>query len=122
MKTAATGLSVHLEPCHLQIVADILHNHVPGRNVWVFGSRATGLRLKQFSDLDLAVNGELSTAEMGALTEAFDESALPMKVDVVALGSLKPDFAERIHKDLIAFPSLKESGTGELIVRPQSVA
>ena len=104
MKTAAAELGLHLEPRYLHIVRYILRQHVPGRDVWVFGSRATGVRLKQFSDLDLAVSGELSIAEAGALAEAFDESILPMKVDVVALDSVATDFAERIRKDFVALP------------------
>ena len=62
----------------------ILERVVPGRQVWAFGSRVTG-RAKKFSDLDLAVLGEapLPLGIMGELAEAFSESDLPWKVDVV---------------------------------------
>jgi predicted nucleotidyltransferase len=101
MSTTAAELRVHLEPRHLQIVAGILREHLPGREVGVFGSRATGIRLKQFSDLDLAVRGGLTVAEAGALADAFEESMLPIKVDVVALDGVSPEFRERIEKDFV---------------------
>ncbi len=99
-----TATRIYLEPRHLQMVQDILRAHVPGREVWVFGSRATGVRLKQFSDLDIVIGGDLSLAETGALIEAFDESLLPMKVDVVAMDGVSIEFAERVKADLVPLP------------------
>jgi predicted nucleotidyltransferase len=102
MSVAATAC-LHLDARHISTVQEILRAHVPDREVWVFGSRATGVQLKQFSDLDLAISGELSLEQKGALAEAFEESLLPMKVDIVTLGSLPADFAERIKPDLLPF-------------------
>lgn len=45
-----------ISPHHLEIVKAILRKHVPDREVYYFGSRATGTA-KKFSDLDLAVIG-----------------------------------------------------------------
>jgi len=53
-----TGLFV--TAAEWQIVQAILLRHVPGREVWAFGSRVVangGSRVKKFSDLDLAVKG-----------------------------------------------------------------
>ena len=58
-----TAPQVTLQPDECEIVAAILRKHVPGRAVWAFGSRATGKRVKRFSDLDLAVEGRLTAAE-----------------------------------------------------------
>ena len=102
MSEGVAETQVRIEPRHLAIVRDIVRSVVPDRKVWVFGSRATGVRLKPFSDLDLAVSGRLSIAEAGALATAFDESLLPMKVDVVALGGVSADFRERIAADFIS--------------------
>lgn len=65
-------------------VEAILHAHVPGREVWAFGSRARCCA-KPYSDLDLAIMGEeaISLDTLAALNEAFAESDLPWKVDVV---------------------------------------
>ena len=71
-----------------RIVRAILLRHVPGREVWAFGSRVgtkdTG-RVKKFSDLDLAVKGDepLPMSMLAALADDFSESDLPYKVDIV---------------------------------------
>ena len=62
-------------------------------------ARADGL--KTFSDLDLAFAGRLTAREHGDLVEAFDESLLPIKVDIVEMDALSPDFAQRIARDFV---------------------
>jgi predicted nucleotidyltransferase len=54
-----------------------------GAKVWCFGSRARGDH-HEFSDLDLMLesSNDLSR-EIGDLKEAFEESRLPIKVDLV---------------------------------------
>jgi type I restriction enzyme S subunit len=71
-----------------QIVRSVLLRHVPGREVWAFGSRAGvkgASRVKKFSDLDLAVKGDqpLPRSTLAALADDFTESDLPYKVDLV---------------------------------------
>jgi len=92
---------LHVSPGELEIVAGILRKRVAGRRVWAFGSRATGKRLKRFSDLDLAVEGTLTWEETTALAADFDESPLPFKVDLVELGKLDAGFRERIEGDFV---------------------
>ena len=83
------------------IVAEILEKYLAGRAVWAFGSRATGKRVKRFSDLDLAVAGRLTWEERTAVSEAFDDSLLSFKVDVVELDLVDADFRQRIEKDFV---------------------
>ena len=93
---------LHLPQHELELVRAILKEHLPGKAVWVFGSRATGGRmLKRFSDLDLAVEGKLTWQESAGLTDAFEESLLPIKVDLVELGLVDAEFRERIEKDFV---------------------
>ncbi len=92
---------IHMEPHEWQQVAAILDRHLPGRAVWAFGSRSTGQHLKRFSDLDLAVQGELTWPERATLSEAFDESLLPFKVDLVELNRIDPAFRARITPNLV---------------------
>jgi type I restriction enzyme S subunit len=71
-----------------QIVQTILLRHVPGREVWAFGSRLgakVGSRVKKFSDLDLAVLGDqpIPLRTLAALADDFTESELAYKVDIV---------------------------------------
>lgn len=88
-----------LDPDDVQIIRDILARHVPDRQVWAFGSRATGKDVRQFSDLDLAVEGVLPWGLHGILDDAFDESLLPIKVEIIATGDVDQAFLDRIRKD-----------------------
>lgn len=87
----------------LKIVKDILQLHLPAKaNVWVFGSRATG-KVKPYSDLDLAVDiGVTIPIVLSAkLNDAFDESPLPFKVDIVDWQSISESFRKKINDDRI---------------------
>lgn len=75
-------------------VLRILAEHLPpDTEVRVFGSRAAGSP-KPWSDLDLALAGPdpLPLALVARLAEAFDESALPFKVDLVDRSTVSPAF------------------------------
>ena len=90
--------SVDLRPDHWAIVRDALRQHVPDREVLVFGSRATG-NSKEYSDLDLAIMGEepLSLRVVSALDEALGESDLPFKVDIVEWARIDEGFRRIIR-------------------------
>jgi predicted nucleotidyltransferase len=94
--------SIVIEPHQWEELSAILRTHLPGRRVWAFGSRATGLRVKRFSDLDLAIEGEpIPLKEAAMLDEALDESHLPFKVDIAELATLTPEFRARIAPSLV---------------------
>lgn len=95
---------IHMSERHWQMVAAILDQTAPGRPVFAFGSRATGRRLKPYSDLDLAFPGRLDAATHMNLIDAFDESLLPFKVDIIQLDTVDPKFRVRIAPDLIPLP------------------
>lgn len=94
------NLAVH--PGELAIILDILARHIPDREIWAFGSRVTG-NAKPYSDLDLAVMGDtpLPLATAAALAEAFSESVLPFKVDVVDWATASERFREIIARDKV---------------------
>jgi type I restriction enzyme S subunit len=81
-----------------RIVRDILQRYVPDREVWAFGSRAKWTS-KEFSDLDIAIIGDkpLSIALTADLREAFRESALPFKIDIVDWANITPSFQQVIQ-------------------------
>ena len=100
--TASEIPPIVIEPRHWEELISILKAHLSGRRVWAFGSRATGIRVKRYSDLDLLVEGgSLSFREAALLDEALDESRLPFKVDVVQGAALTPEFRARIEPSLI---------------------
>lgn len=86
-----------LAPPQLAIVRTILQRVIPDRAVWAFGSRVQG-RARPYSDLDLVVMGEqaLSLSDSAELAEAFDESDLTIKVDVVDWASASEAFRQII--------------------------
>lgn len=73
-----------ISPGQLCLVRSILARRLPGCKVLAFGSRVSGTA-KKHSDLDLALmtSAPLSVRRMSRLKEAFSESRLPFKVDVV---------------------------------------
>jgi type I restriction enzyme S subunit len=85
-----------------RIVRGILQDHVPGIEVWAFGSRARGAA-KPYSDLDLAIVTEAGVAPdvAAALRDAFTESDLPWKVDVVDWARTSAAFREIIARERV---------------------
>ncbi len=80
--------------------------HVPGAEARVFGSRVDGTP-KDYSDLDLALVGaaKLDTAVMESLREAFEESDLPYRVDIIDWHTISKEFQKVIlHKSEILTP------------------
>lgn len=93
------NVPIDLRPEHLAMVQKILHLHVPTAAVYAFGSRVNGAA-KPMSDLDLAIAlpEPMDLKTLAALQEAFEESTLPMKVDVVDLGKTSPEFKQIIER------------------------
>lgn len=90
-------MSIDLEARVLQQVREVLRAHVPECEVWVFGSRVTNAA-KRFSDLDLAIVSPtaLPVRRLALLASAFEESDLPIKVDIVDWRSASLSFREQI--------------------------
>jgi predicted nucleotidyltransferase len=80
-------------------VKEILKQYVPEAEIWVFGSRVTG-SAKDYSDLDLVVLGKekLPQKQYYQLQEAFQESELPIRVDVLDWHRITPAFRKNIKK------------------------
>ena len=90
---------IDMTPAQLEEVKRILREHVPDCEVRAFGSRVTG-QVKPWSDLDLAVVGPAPMAwrRLGLLTEAFQESTLPFRVDVLDWHDTSPGFQAIIEQ------------------------
>ena len=94
---------IEMAPEHLALVVGILAAHLPqGSTVWVFGSRAAG-RARPYSDLDLAVDAgrTLSLDERASLAEAFSDSDLPYKVDLVDWHTVDDRFRQLIAAERV---------------------
>ena len=78
----ADGL--HLSPRHREKLTALLREHLPGVEVWAYGSRVSG-RSHDGSDLDLVLRGPglraVPLEQLGDFTEAVRESTLPFLVE-----------------------------------------
>ena len=95
--------SLNLKPEELKQVRQILKQCVPDKEVQAFGSRADGTA-KPYSDLDLAIMMEqpLSLLQGALLTEAFEESDLPFKVDIIDWTTTSEGFRKLIEPSLVS--------------------
>ena len=104
-----------LNPKHLKTVQNILSEHVPGCEVRAFGSRVRWTA-KDYSDLDLAVmgDGQSDLRAMRRLVDAFAESDLPIRVDVVDWHAISEQFQRIIlekYEVVQGVKSIKKSMT-----------
>jgi type I restriction enzyme, S subunit len=94
------GIDVRPDLWHT--VRAILQNCVPQREVWAFGSRAKWTA-KPYSDLDLAIIGNepLPLDVQASLSDAFADSDLPWRVDVVDWATTSESFRRIIARDKV---------------------
>lgn len=88
----------------LSVVNAILGMHLPdGVTVHVFGSRARR-KPKAWADLDLVLEGvaPLSLSLVAELAEAFEESELPWKVDLIDRKTVNDGFGRLIDQSKVA--------------------
>jgi uncharacterized protein len=88
----------------LSVVSAVLRAHLPDDvQVHVFGSRASG-KPKPWSDLDLVLDGPapLPLSLVARLAEAFEESELPWKVDLVDRQTVSDGFGRLIDQSKVA--------------------
>ncbi|MDI9369623.1 MAG: nucleotidyltransferase domain-containing protein [Synergistaceae bacterium] len=93
---------IDIDERHLKTVTTILSELAPGCEVRVFGSRVAG-GAKPFSDLDLALycKGRLGFENLRLIEEAFEESDLPFRVDVLDWHSLSNSFKQAIEPQCV---------------------
>ena len=93
---------IKLSPKDLEAVRKILHDIIPEYPVWAFGSRVRG-NAKQYSDLDLVVitTEPLPLSMTADLNDAFDESDLIFKVDIVDWATTSDTFRRIIEAEKV---------------------
>ncbi len=98
------SMHIDLPADHRRLVVDILRANLPqSAKTWVFGSRATG-RARRYSDLDLAIDAgrRLTLDEIAGLAEAFSDSDLPYKVDIVDWHDIEDRWRQTIAAERVA--------------------
>ena len=94
---------IYLEEKYLNTVKKILSEYKKRIDkVYVFGSR-TREKHKKYSDLDLAIKFITGTDKntLFFIKDAFENSELPIEVDVVDLDEITDEFKNAIAKSLI---------------------
>ncbi len=91
--------SIDLTSAHLKIVTDLLDQFIPDMEVWAYGSRVKWTS-HPASDLDLvAFASSEQTNCVSRLKEAFEQSNLPLIVDIHIWDQLPSHFHEQITKN-----------------------
>ena len=90
---------IDLSPEQLELVMRILAERVPTCEVRAFGSRIKQTA-KAWSDLDIAVVGsaKMERHDLYDLKEAFEESVLSIKVDVLDWYAISSEFQAVINE------------------------
>ncbi len=94
---------IDLSPEHRSQVLGIIRRRLPDARIWVYGSRAKG-RARRYSDLDLMLDhcgDPIPVRIMGDLDEDFDESNLPIIVELHDIALTDARFLERVRKDFL---------------------
>ena len=93
---------LHLPPDYHEQVVSILRRIAPGIEVWAYGSRVDGSN-HDASDLDLVLRTPgltpVSVSAISRLHDAFDESDLPIIVDIHDWARLPETYHEEIQRN-----------------------
>jgi predicted nucleotidyltransferase len=92
---------IDLEAKQLLTVQQLLREYLPNYPVFAFGSRTHG-KSKKFSDLDLMIRAPQSPTsdQLGRAREAFEDSDLPIMVDLIDWNSCSTTFQTIIEPQL----------------------
>ena len=77
-----------LKPKALELIREVFCRHPQVYTVKIFGSRAIG-RFEDYSDVDLALWGDLNLQLLGRILSELDELPLPYTFDVKAYEAIE---------------------------------
>ena len=104
---------LHLAPKHRAVIEALLREHLPGVEVWAYGSRVDG-RSHDGSDLDLVLRGpglqEIPVGQVADFEEAMRDSAIPFLVEARDWAWLPERFHREIERGYVV---LVEGGSGQ---------
>ena len=95
---------VHLRVRHRRVLEALLREHLPGVEVWAYGSRVNG-RGHDGSDLDLVLRGpgleEIPTGRLEDFEDAIRESTIPFLVEARDWARLPDRFHHEIEREYV---------------------
>lgn len=99
---------LHLPERHREMLLAMLRQHLPGVEVWAYGSRVNG-RSHDGSDLDLVLRGpnleKISEGRLSEFQEAVRESRIPFLVEARDWSRLPERFHREIEREHVALTS-----------------
>ena len=96
-----TGRNLHLSARHRARIEALVKTHVPGVEVWAYGSRVSGLS-HDGSDLDLVLRGpglgKIEASRLADLEDALRDSTIPFLVEMHDWARLPESFHAEIER------------------------
>jgi predicted nucleotidyltransferase len=85
-------------------IMEVIEKYLPKSKVYLFGSRARGTNLEG-ADIDIALDAgaPIDLKLLFAITNALEDSKIPVYIDVVDLYTVSQDLKEQILKDKIVW-------------------
>ena len=104
-----------VKPRHREQITRLLREHLPGVEVWAYGSRVTG-RSHEGSDLDLVLRGsglaKIGTTQLAEFNEAVQESTIPFLVEARDWARLPESFHREIEREYVVLVEREEQRIG----------
>lgn len=111
--------SIDLTPSQRKIIVSLLNRYIPGVTVWAYGSRVKWTS-RPDSDLDLvAFTSPEQRGRISALKEAFEESSLPFRVDVMVWDEVPENFRKNILEQYVVLVEKPAENPENLAVKDE---
>ena len=102
---------LHLSPRHRKKIVALLHKHLPGVEVWAYGSRVNG-RSHDGSNLDLVLRGpklaEIEISQLADFIEALQDSTIPFLVKARDWARLPESFHHEVEREHVVLVEREE--------------
>ena len=115
---------LHLSPRHRKEIVALLHKHLPGVEVWAYGSRVNGWS-HDGSDLDLVLRSpqlaEIDASQLAEITESLRESTVPFLIEARDWARLPKSFHSEIEREHVVLAAVAQDSAPEEIEKEAAV-
>ena len=100
-----------VKPRHREQIERLLRGHLPGVEVWAYGSRVNG-RSHEGSDLDLVLRSpglvKIDPSQLAEFNEAVQESTVPFLIEARDWARLPESFQREIEREYVVLVRRKK--------------
>ena len=104
-----------VKPRHREQIERLLRGHLPGVEVWAYGSRVNG-RSHEGSDLDLVLRSpglvKIDPSQLAEFNEAVQESTIPFLIEARDWARLPDSFQREIEREYVVLVEKEEQSVG----------